>query len=231
MRRADRLFRIIQFLRHRRITTARALAQELEVSVRTIYRDMDDLSASGIPLLSEPGKGYRLLDGFDLPPLMFDRDELTALLLGARMVQTWSDPVMAKAARGLVEKVESVIPDTLKDELGRADMTPLRFEPASRERQNLASLRQLIRGRRKVRLGYIRLDGETSRRLVRPLGLFFWGKVWTLAAWCELRSSFRSFRVDRIGEIVAETVFDDEPGRTLQDYIDVAGREGCHGHD
>ncbi len=229
MRRADRLFQIVQHLRrHRtsgRLTTAQALADELEVSVRTIYRDMDDLSASGVPIIAAPGRGYGLMDGYDLPPLMFSRDELAALLLGARMVQTWSDPVMAKAAEDLIGKVDAVIPASLRGELARWEIAPLRFSADGVEKANLARLREMIRDRRKARFAYLRLDGQASERQVRPLGLFFWGKVWTLGAWCELRGALRSFRVDRIKNIDDGDLFDDEPGKTLEDYIASSRRE------
>jgi len=132
MRRADRLFQIIQHLRHDRIITARDLAQELEVSERTIYRDVQDLSFSGVPIEGEAGVGYRLMKGFDLPPLMFNEDELAALLLGIRMVQAHSDNNMARAANSAMQKIEHVIPDRLKPALKSTDIIVPNFSLFSR---------------------------------------------------------------------------------------------------
>src|ERR1700736_2952047 len=120
MRRADRLFRIVQLLRRRKLTTAKQLADELEVSERTVYRDVADLVGSGVPIRGEAGVGYALERGFDLPPLMFTEDELEALVLGARVVESWADASLAQAARQVLEKVEAVLPERLQDRVSRA---------------------------------------------------------------------------------------------------------------
>ena len=160
MRRADRLFQIVQFLRSRRVTTARWLSDVLEVSERTIYRDIQDLVASAVPIEGEAGIGYVIRRGYDLPPLMFTRDEITALTLGT------------------------------------------------------------VDCRNKVALTYTRADGADSKRTIWPLGLFFWGTVWTLGAWCEMRQAFRNFRLDRIETLqVCGEQYPNEPGRTLEDMI------------
>lgn len=219
MRRADRLFQIVQILRRRRLTTARHLAESLEISERTVYRDIRDLAASGVPIEGEAGVGYRLR-GFDLPPLMFNREEVEALVLGARIVQSWTDPELARAASEALSKIEAALP---RDRSHLVDGTPL-FAPADHWRVEIAvdlpTLRQAIRDSRKLRFRYTDAGGTQSERTVRPLGLSFYGPVWILAAWCELRQDFRAFRVDRIHELeVLPGSFPPEPGRTLQDFI------------
>lgn len=202
MRRADRLFQIIQYLRSRRLTTARWLAEELEVSERTIYRDVQDLMASGVPIEGEAGVGYVMRKGFDLPPLMFTQEELTALTLGARIVQSWADPALAKSAEHVLQKVEAVLPDKIRQN----NEIPL-YSPMTRLAPDLANkfanIRFAIEQREKLKIAYMRKDGQTSSRVVWPLGLFFWGQVWTLTSWCELRDSYRNFRVDLIQNILA----------------------------
>jgi predicted DNA-binding transcriptional regulator YafY len=220
MRRADRLFQIIQGLHHERAVTARHLAEQLEVSERTIYRDIQDLSLSGVPITGEAGIGYRLLKGFHLSPLMFNAEELAALLLGARMVQTWTDKSLARAAQQAMAKFEHVIPDHLKPELERQEIMVPGF-PINRTVSNeLEALRSAIKQQHKVHFDYQREDNQTSARTVHPLGLFYWGKVWTLVAWCELRDSFRHFRLDRMSNIASlEVRYDSVQGRTLQDFL------------
>lgn len=222
MRRADRLFQIIQNLHHDRVITARHLAQELEVSERTIYRDIQDLSLSGVPITGEVGVGYRLLRGFQLPPLMFTEEEIEALLLGARMVRAWTDKGLARAAHQALLKIEHVIPEKLKPHLTRQDMLVPDFPMEGQAGEQLMIVRQAIKQQYKIRFDYTREDGQHSNRCVHPLGLFYWGKVWTLVAWCELRDTFRQFRLDRIGqcEKLTET-FELIAGRTLQDYLNI----------
>lgn len=220
MRRADRLFQIVQLLRRRRVTTAAQLASALSVSERTIYRDIDDLSLSGVPILAEAGVGYALAKGFDLPPLMFTKAEVEAIVLGARIVRAWADPALAKAAEEALAKVESVLPAALRDRIPQAEIFAPDFHIDAAHRARLQPLREAIAERRKLRLAYQDGAGAASERVVRPLGLFFWGTTWTLGAWCELRTGFRTFRTDRIAalEVLAET-FEAEPGKTLADLI------------
>jgi len=221
MRRADRLFQIVQRLHPERFTTATTLAQELTVSERTIYRDIQDLSLTGVPIIGEAGQGYRLMPGYRLSPLMFTEEELSALLLGARMVQTWSDPMLAKAAGQAMGRIEHVLPDRLRPELQRQDILVPDFSADTQVADHLMQLRATIRKCHKVELHYAREDGQQSERTIHPLGLFYWGKVWTLVAWCELRDCFRHFRVDRIrGMATTEQQYPNTPGRTLQDFLD-----------
>ncbi|MBI2236627.1 MAG: YafY family transcriptional regulator [Magnetospirillum sp.] len=220
MRRADRLFQIIQALRGGRLTTARQLAERLEVSERTIYRDIRDLKTSGVPVDGEAGVGYLLRDGFDIPPLMFDRGELEALVVGARMVEAWGGTAQASAATEALKKIEAVVPAALRDRMERSRIFALGFHQSADLRNILDGITRAIDEKRVLSFDYVREDGESSSRTCRPLGLYFWGKVWTLAAWCELRDDFRHFRADRIARLeVGERRFREEPGRTLEDFL------------
>jgi len=220
MRRADRLFQIIQHLHHERVITAHDLAQNLEVSERTIYRDIQDLSLSGVPISGEAGVGYRLLKGYQLPPLMFTEEELAALLLGARMVQSLTDKELARAANQAMTKIDNVIPCHLRPELERQEILVPDFATNPKVAEHLALLRKAIKTQQKVQYDYVRQDGERSSRTVHPLGLFYWGKVWTLVAWCELRDQFRHFRLDRMeNSRPLNTSYQLVPGRTLTDYL------------
>jgi predicted DNA-binding transcriptional regulator YafY len=222
MRRADRLFQIVQLLRRKRFVTAEQLAEELEVSKRTVYRDIRDLQLSGVPINGEAGVGYQLQRGFELPPLMFNVDELEALVLGARVVETWGDPELAAAVRSAMTKVESVLPESLRE---RLFAVPL-FAPEGQHTRKqtggaLRTLRIAIREKRKVSLSYTRADGQQSERVIRPLGLYFWGGTWSVAAWCELRGDYRNFRPDRVGEATMLTLtFDDSDGVSLEGFVE-----------
>ena len=222
MRRADRLFQIVQNLHHERVITAHQLAENLEVSERTIYRDMQDLSLSGVPITGEAGQGYRLLSGFQLPPLMFNEEEIEALLLGARMVRAWTDKGLAKAAHQALQKIEHVIPDKLKPLLERNEMIVPDFPMEGQASEQLQTVRHAIRLQHKIVIDYTREDGQDSKRTIHPLGLFYWGKVWTVVGWCELRDAFRHFRLDRMSTCSqSKEVFEYIEGRTLQDYLDM----------
>jgi predicted DNA-binding transcriptional regulator YafY len=208
MRRADRLFEIIQILRRKKTTRAADLAARLEVSERTIYRDISDMVARGVPIDGEAGVG------------MFNENEIEALLLGARIVQSWADPELAAAAATVMDKVAAVSPDALRKQLALARL----WAPADHAREPIsidqAELRHAIRNQRKIRFTYQDLDGRSSERVVRPLIMAFYGPVWVLAAWCELRKGFRVFRIDRMSAFSAlETRFDAEPGKTAQDFL------------
>ncbi len=228
MRRADRLFQIIQFLRTRRVTTALWLAERLEVSERTIYRDIKDLILSGVNIEGEAGVGYVVRQGFDLPPLMFTEDEISALTLGARIVESWADTSLATAAQSALSKIESALPEALKDQLNNT----LLFSPLTRITpeisSTLAEIRQAADNKRKVSLQYSRADGKASERIIWPLGLFFWGSVWTIGAWCEMRNDFRIFRLDRIDSLyVLDENYPQQKGKNLHDLIEQQRQQGC----
>ena len=220
MRRADRLFEIIQILRRRKLVRARDLAEHFEISERTVYRDIQDLIVSGVPIEGEAGVGYVLRGGFDLPPLMFDERELEALVLGARIVQSWADADLAEAAADVIAKVETVIPAAMRDRMAQIALLAPAEHYAEPIALDMKALRSAVRERRKLHLRYQDGDARASERAVRPLGLAFYGPVWLLVAWCELRDDFRCFRLDRIAEVeLLNEIFRPETGKTLQDYL------------
>lgn len=220
MRRADRLFDIIEFLRrNKRVVTAQELGAELEVSVRTIYRDIADLQASRVPIEGEAGLGYVLRAGYELPPLMFTEDEIEALVFGARMVRAWGDASFTQAADAALAKITAVLPERLTRiaETSRVTAAPGRGKDAFNK--HLTPIRRAIRERRKLVMDYAALSDERSSRTVRPLGLAFFGPFWMLAAWCELRRDFRTFRIERIAVLkLSDETFRDETGKTIEDF-------------
>ncbi len=221
MRRADRLFQIVGLLDKSKAITAYTLSEALGVSVRTIYRDIQDLSLSGVPIEAETGVGYRLMKGFHLPSLMFDEEELAALMLGAKMVQAWTDKNLARSAHQALRKIENMLPEKLRPELERAELFVPDFNVDSMTQKHLGVLRVAIKTQHKVLYDYVREDGQSSSRTVLPLGLFYWGRVWTLVAWCELRDDFRHFRLDRMTSLEPlKQSFKLVEGRRLQDYLD-----------
>jgi predicted DNA-binding transcriptional regulator YafY len=228
MRRADRLFQIVQCLRGGRLVTARDLAQRLEVSERTIYRDMAELMGSGVPITGEAGSGYVLRGGFDIPPLMFTRDELEALLVGARLLRAWGGTQLAEAATEAMAKIEAVVPEALRDGMAGSRLFAPDIMLPMELRLVLDQIRQAMGEKRVLSFDYKREDGAPSSRSCHPLGLYFWGKVWTLVGWCELRDDFRMFRADRITSLrMEDRTFREQPGRTLRDYLKVACADGA----
>ncbi len=227
MRRADRLFQIVNVLRRRRTaTTAAHLAERLGVSERTVYRDVRDLILAGTPIDGEAGVGYRIRPGYDLPPLMFDRDEIQALVLGARIVRQFGDPALARASDAILAKVAAIVPKDLAPLVADTQLFVPSIVGAGRSADALAIAREAVIARRKLELSYAKADGAATRRTVRPLGIFFWGRTWTLAAWCELRQDFRNFRLDRVAaSTMLDETFEDEAGRTLRDMLARYGPE------
>jgi predicted DNA-binding transcriptional regulator YafY len=220
MRRADRLFRIVQLLRSGRLQTARHLAEKLQVSHRTIYRDVQDLQLSGVPITGEAGVGYTLRRDFDIPPLMFDREEITALVLGARMVQAWGGIQLTEAANRALRKIEAVLPTDLRERIDEVLLYAPGFRVSTELRSRLDALHSAAQERHIVLIAYAREDGQQSVRRVHPLALYFWGGAWTLAAWCELRHDFRSFRVDRMEHLESlGEVFIPKAGQMLSDFL------------
>jgi predicted DNA-binding transcriptional regulator YafY len=220
MRRADRLFHIVQLIRGRRLTTATYLAERLEVSERTVYRDVAALQAQGVPIDGEAGVGYRLGAGFDLPPLMFSQDEARALVAAVRIAQTWLDPLLASSAEAALGRVMSVLPSSTRAAAESLIVMAPPVGPEPGEQHKLQVLREAAQNRCKVQLQYRDAAERVSSRVLRPLGCFYWGKVWTLAAWCESRNDFRNFRIDRIEALtLLEARFADEPGKTLAELL------------
>lgn len=227
MRRADRLFQLVQLIRGRRLSTAAYLAERLAVTSRTIYRDVADLQHQGVPIEGEAGVGYRLGPGFDLPPLMFTEDEAKALVAAVRVAQIGLDAGLAAGAEAALSKILSVLPAAARAAAeSQAVYAPLNAMTGldAATRQRLQDLREAVQAQRKVRITYNDLQSKTSQRTVRPLGCFYWGKVWTLTAWCEARSDFRNFRMDRIQGFELQTAgFNQEAGKTLADFLRTLG--------
>ncbi|MBW8182341.1 helix-turn-helix transcriptional regulator [Shewanella nanhaiensis] len=218
MRRADRLFQIVQILRSKRLTTAQQLAERLEVSTRTVYRDIQDLSLSGIPIEGEAGVGYLLRQEVNVPPLMFNEAELEAIQVGMRMVQAWGGEELSSAAKQAMIKVEAVLPSRLQE------YQSLMFAPDfyidNDEFKFLDVLRKSSRLREYLLMDYRDAKEEDTQREIRPLAIYFWKGIWTLLAWCELRADFRNFRVDRIIHLTKlERHFAVSPGEEMHDYI------------
>ena len=199
MRRADRLFQIIQILRrHRGPVTAEVIAAELETSKRTVYRDIADLAAQRVPIRGEAGVGYVLENGFDLPPLMLTQDEVEAAVLGAQWVASHADPALARAALDLIAKIAATVPERLR---------PMALEPASRAAPNarkvadsldMGEARRSIHAARKIRLTYRDEQERETTRTIWPFAVGYHEAVRVLLGWCELRQDFRSFRTDRV---------------------------------
>jgi len=236
MRRADRLFHIVQLLRGRPRVTGAELSHQLQVSVRTVYRDIEDLRASGVPIVGETGVGFALQRGYELPPMTFESAELQALLLGARMVRRFADAELGEAADRVLAKIEAVLPAMLRERLWADLYVPGRLDqeddalsggrstvPGADQR--LTHLRRAIAEKHLIHLCYTRKDGATSDRVVSPVGLFFWGRVWSLGAWCALRGGWRNFRVDRITSVtlLGETL---DPAHTLDAYTAAMAAQG-----
>ncbi len=214
MRRADRLLQIIQILRREsRPVSGRAIAEELEVSLRTLYRDMVALEATGVPIRGEAGVGYVLEPGYDMPPLIFTGDELEAVMLGLRIVEKRGDQMLSRAARDTVAKIAAVLPPALRQEFVDVPLFAPGFEPYPPERIDVAELRAALRSGRRVEILYQVPERAPERRRIWPIVLAFFQHARVLAAWCELRQDFRNFRTDRILEMA---VLDDRIPRPRQ---------------
>jgi predicted DNA-binding transcriptional regulator YafY len=236
VRRTERLFQIIQILRRgTRPVTALAMAAELEVSTRTIYRDIAELTAQRVPIEGAAGVGYLLGHGYNLPPLMLTEDEIEALLIGARIVQSWADPALARAAKDALAKVAAVLPVGLRP---RAMSLALAAPPSERRPEimiDVTRLRRAVREQHKVQIAYRDLKDVPDRayglakdvpteRTVWPMSLAFFPPVWLLLGWCELRADFRSFRLDRITALEHhDERYPQVPGRRLTDYLRAVG--------
>lgn len=210
MKRAERLLQLLQILRrHRRPVTGQAIARELEVSLRTVYRDIAGLIADQVPIRGEAGMGYVLGEGFDMPPLMFTPDELEAVMLGLRWVARRGDRELSRAAQDTVAKIGSVLPERLRPFLfDAALLVPPQFRLVE-DSVNVALLRGAIREGRKVSLLYRNEAGIESSRVIWPIAVAYFDAQRLIVGWCELRSDFRSFRTDRM---ISISVMDEKYG-------------------
>ncbi|WOR15470.1 YafY family protein [Hyphomonas sp. FCG-A18] len=219
MRRTDRLFELIQLFRGGRLWRGQELADRLEVSLRTIYRDIDSLVASGIAIEGERGVGYLLREPIFLPPLTLTPLELEAFHLGMALVRASADAALGEASDALALKINEVLPTDRQQANFRKSMS-VYIKPTQHDYAVQAQLREAINTRRKALIFYNSLKRVRSERIIWPLHLEFWGSVWTLTAWCEHRADFRTFRADRVGSItLLKDTFRPEPGKTYQDFL------------
>ena len=212
MRRTERLFQIIQILRaNRSPVTGQSLAEELEISLRTLYRDMAELVAQRVPVTGEAGIGYVLDDRYDMPPLMLTADELEAAALGAAWVAAHADPSLVRGARDLLAKLSAAIPQELRPIVLDAGLKTVSLRPKVRERFDGAVLRRAIRERKKLHLAYRDQTGMASDRVIWPLFIAYLDEIRYIVAWCETRDDYRHFRTDRIQAL--ERLEDKYPAR------------------
>ncbi|MDA8478746.1 YafY family transcriptional regulator [Citrobacter sp. Awk 4] len=219
-RRADRLFQIVQILRGRRLTTAALLAERLEVSERTIYRDIRDLSLSGVPVEGEAGIGYRLIAGFDLPPLMLTHRESEALMVAIRLLKTWGGNSLSRELESAQEKVLAILPEESRRRAEQTRIFAPDFGTQPHSRSAFDLIHQAVSAQQVLALHYRDEAGHLSWRDVQPLGMFFWAEHWLLIAWCERREDYRCFRVDRCLQITPlDRRFREDANRSLRDFL------------
>ena len=221
MRKAERLNEIVHHLRRmHQAVTAETLAALFEVSPRTIYRDIQDLMDSGIPITGEAGVGYVIDKHYHLPPIMFDADEIEAIALGISMVSNWTDDAFARKAKSAYEKIQATLTAPMIHELTQISTfsAPSRYKIPWKV--NFTEVRECIRRKQFVTFSYLDLSDQVTERTIRPLALISFSPIWLLAGWCEMRQNFRNFRLDRISDFsVSPQRFRDEKGKALSDYL------------
>ena len=221
MRKAERLNEIVHHLRRmHQAVTADTLAALFEVSPRTIYRDIQDLMDSGIPITGEAGGGYVIDKQYHLPPIMFDADEIEAIALGIGMVSNWTDAAFARKAKSAYEKIQATLTAPMIHELTQISTfsAPSRYKIPWKV--NFTEVRECIRRKQFVTFSYLDLSDQVTERTIRPLALISFSPIWLLAGWCEMRQNFRNFRLDRISDFsVSPQRFRDEKGKALSDYL------------
>jgi predicted DNA-binding transcriptional regulator YafY len=215
------LLQLVMLLRARRSTTAAALAEDLGVSVRTVYRYVRELEDAGVPIEGEAGVGYRLGRGFELPPMVLSVDEIEALALGIRMVEQQADAELALAATTLRMRLEGALPAPIRDAFGRTQLfAPRAFAPPGRS-EHLAVVRRAIATGRRLAFGYTDRAAVRTDRVVRPLAIYYWGGKFTVAAWCEQRADYRNFRPDRMeSPVLGEVYPPDDPPLSIAAFLE-----------
>ena len=207
-------------LRARRSTTAAALADDLGVSVRTVYRYVKELEDAGVPIEGEAGVGYRLGRGFELPPMLLSADEIEALALGMRMVEQQADAELALAATTLRLRLETAFPAPIRDELVRTHLFAPRGSLPPVRSEHLAVVRRAIATGRRLAFGYTDRYDRSTERVVRPLAVYYWGGTWTVGAWCETRGDYRNFRPDRMeAPALGEPYPPDDPPLSIAAFL------------
>ncbi len=224
MNRIDRLTAILIHLQTKRVVKAEEIAERFEMSLRTVYRDVKALMEAGIPIGSEAGKGYFIVDGYHLPPVMFTQDEANSMLLAAKIVEKVADKSVRDAFSSALHKIKSVLPDAGKDHLENLD-SHIEFGRSAQGEQIVSSkyltdIQRAIAARDALRIEYMNNNEEASSRIVEPIGLFYYGMSWHLIAWCRMRNSYRDFRTDRIQSLTtAGEKFDPRNLLSLQEYL------------
>lgn len=224
MRKLDRLFEIVQLLRGKRLRTAKYIAEKLEISVRTVYRDINSLVASGVPIEGERGVGYVIFQSLEIPPLKFTELEYKALEFGIKMVGALADENLFSAANEAFIKIKDALSTNVSEKID--PIAYIYFQIDEETRKNIGILRDGIKGNFKTQITYSNEGGKITERLIRPLGIECWGKIWTITSWCELRDDFRVFRIDRIRNCnITKNLFKSEKGQTYQDYLNKLEKE------
>lgn len=224
MRKSDRLFQLTNILRRHQPVTAKALADKLGVSERTIYRYMDDLSVSGVPVYGEAGVGYSLSKGYELPPLTLTAQELEALVSGVNFVAALTTDTFSQSAQSLLAKIQAALPEHMWRDEARIVHTPVLISKEV-DRSVWGCLHRAIQAHDQLTMQYQSADKDVTERAIYPLGLFYWGGKWTLGAWCFKRGAYRDFRIDRIRDILVSSQQYDVPKLvSLSHYINF--REG-----
>lgn len=221
MIRAERLNDIVHYLRRmHQAVTAETLAKTFEVSPRTIYRDIQSLIDTGVPINGEAGVGYVIDKHYHLPPIMFDADEIEAIALGIGMVSNWTDQAFANKAQSAFKKIQATLPPLLLHELHQISTFS---EPSHYKipwEVSFTEVRECIRRKHKIQFNYLDLQDRTTQRTIWPLALVSFSPVWLLAGWCELRQTFRNFRLDRISGLEAlKQSFPNERDKNLKAYL------------
>ncbi len=222
MKKSERLLQLMTILRGRRTSiTAAQLAQKLDISERTVYRDIQSLIATGVDIDGEAGVGYRLCPGDALPPLMFNQSEMEALMLGIRLVKSWADDQVGDAADQALQKIRATLPDKLLHELEHRNTKYIVPDYMKKHKvKHAETIRQAIESKHVLQIDYTTEADINSTRAIQPLGMIFWGAAWTLAAWCELRNDYRLFRLDRIKTCeVTQTTFELSDDKSLKKYL------------
>jgi len=235
LNRIDRLTAILIHLQTKRVVKAEEIAERFEMSLRTVYRDVKALMEAGIPIGSEAGKGYFIVDGYHLPPVMFTQDEANSMLLAAKVVEKVADKSVRDAFSSALHKIKSVLPDLGKDNLESLDAT-IAFGRTSlvdqgEAGQYLTDIQRAIAAKEALRMEYLNNQDVASSRIVEPIGLFYYGMAWHLIAWCRMRNSYRDFRTDRIGLLTSTGAkFDPRNLLSLQEYLTTIVRENREVH-
>lgn len=227
MRKSDRLNEIVHYLRRmHHAVTADALAKQFEVSVRTLYRDIQDLQDCGVPIVGEAGVGYLIDKRYHLPPIMFDADEVEAIALGISLVSNWTDENFAQKAQSAYQKIQATLSPDMLHELAQITTFSAPSQYKIPWQVDFTEIRECIRRKQLIQFDYRALDNTITQRTIRPLALTSFSPVWLLTGWCELRNAFRNFRIDRISNFtLLGKRYKEERGKNLTAYLATIEKE------